>query len=235
MNKIKKQSKLLYKKLKGKLEVLNVVEFLGTLGYDVIFFNDADKTDFALRYGIELGDTKAITYFGDTRIVFVKDELSRTDKLHVLFHECGHILLGHVEENQIHSIDSIQSENEAEVFAYELTHYAKNKWKKPSLFLSVLLLISLHGIIYTNAATANDIIVTANEVTDKDYITTGSDFLVDATKNVTTPPQEETVYITRTGKCYHTSTCRYITENNSSKLLKTEAEKTHSPCGVCNP
>ena len=235
MNKIKKQSKFLYKKLKGKLEVLNVVEFLGTLGYDVIFFNDADKAELSRQYGIKLNDTKAITYFGDTRIVFVKDELSGADKLHLLFHECGHILLGHIKENQIHSIDSIQSENEAEVFAYELTHYARNKWKKPALFLSVLLLLSLHISIFTNASTANDAIVTANEVSTKDYTSNSPDILVDTAKKVITPPQEEMVYITRTGECYHKASCRYGENYGSAKISKKEAEKTHRPCSICNP
>lgn len=229
MNKIKKQSKFLYKKLKGKLEVLNVIDFLGTLGYDVIFFNETDRADLSRHYGIKLNDTKAITYFGDTRIVFVKDELSGADKLHLLFHECGHILLGHVEENQIHSIDSIQSENEAEVFAYEIMHYAKNKWKKPALFLSVILLLSLHIGVFTNTPTANNAIEAANEATVK------NDYLVDVPPKTAVSQYDEVVYITRTGECYHTDSCRYITEHNSAQISKAEAQKTHRPCSICKP
>ena len=43
-----------------------------------------------------------------------------------------------------------------------------------------------------------------------------------------------TVYVTRTGKCYHRAGCRYLRKSRIPISLK-EAKKRYRPCSVCNP
>ncbi len=47
-------------------------------------------------------------------------------------------------------------------------------------------------------------------------------------------PQEQTVYITRTGSKYHRSGCRYLSKSMIPISLS-EAKANYGPCSVCNP
>ena len=50
-------------------------------------------------------------------------------------------------------------------------------------------------------------------------------------------PPEPIVYITRTGKKYHTYTCKFLVERGVEKfaIYFDEAEKNYDPCGICEP
>ena len=50
-------------------------------------------------------------------------------------------------------------------------------------------------------------------------------------------PPEPIVYITRTGKKYHTYTCEFLVERGVEKfaIYFDEAEKNYDPCGICDP
>jgi hypothetical protein len=55
-----------------------------------------------------------------------------------------------------------------------------------------------------------------------------------------TPPaktqtQEQTVYITKTGKKYHTATCRYLSKSKIPISLKDAKAQGYTACSVCNP
>ena len=52
------------------------------------------------------------------------------------------------------------------------------------------------------------------------------------------PPPESVVYITRTGKKYHTYDCEFLERyniKNKFAILLDKAEKDYDPCGICNP
>ena len=51
------------------------------------------------------------------------------------------------------------------------------------------------------------------------------------------PPPEPVVYITRTGKKYHTYDCSFLKQYAEGKfaILLDKAEKDYAPCGICNP
>ena len=52
------------------------------------------------------------------------------------------------------------------------------------------------------------------------------------------PPPEPVVYITRTGKKYHTYDCAFLQKYNVKDkfaIVLNDAEKDYDPCGVCNP
>jgi hypothetical protein len=48
-------------------------------------------------------------------------------------------------------------------------------------------------------------------------------------------PDEITVYVTETGKKYHTSTCKYLKDSKIEITLKEAKEKGYTPCSRCNP
>ena len=50
-------------------------------------------------------------------------------------------------------------------------------------------------------------------------------------------PPEPIVYITRTGKKYHTYTCEFLVEHGVEKfaIYFDAAEKNYNPCGICDP
>ena len=57
--------------------------------------------------------------------------------------------------------------------------------------------------------------------------------------NPTPQPQaqtkEQTVYITKTGKKYHTATCRYLAKSKISISLKDAKTRGFTACSVCRP
>lgn len=48
-------------------------------------------------------------------------------------------------------------------------------------------------------------------------------------------PQNQTVYITRTGKKYHRDGCEYLRQGKIPIALKDAKAKGYTPCKVCNP
>jgi hypothetical protein len=46
---------------------------------------------------------------------------------------------------------------------------------------------------------------------------------------------EVTVYITRTGRKYHTAGCRYLSKSQIPISLKDAKARGYGPCSVCNP
>ena len=43
-----------------------------------------------------------------------------------------------------------------------------------------------------------------------------------------------TVYVTRTGQCYHTGSCRYLSKSKIPMALS-EAKARYRPCSKCSP
>jgi hypothetical protein len=50
-----------------------------------------------------------------------------------------------------------------------------------------------------------------------------------------TQTKEQTVYITKTGKKYHTATCRYLAKSKIPISLKDAKANGYTPCSVCKP
>jgi hypothetical protein len=46
---------------------------------------------------------------------------------------------------------------------------------------------------------------------------------------------EVTVYVTTTGRKYHTASCRYLRKSATPMKLKDAVKAGYSPCSVCKP
>lgn len=117
-----KQAIKLRRKLKWKINFESIEEYLEGIGYKVIFFNtpvgDAELTRYGLTEKAE--ETKAFTYCGSAKIVFINGQLSPEDKTYLLYHELGHIVLGHLKYRHIGTNNKHLLEFQADTFAYAL-------------------------------------------------------------------------------------------------------------------
>ena len=179
MNHIDKQAKVLYKSIKGDVSAPNIIKYLEKRGYSVVFFNTPKGDKLLETCGLEIGDTKAFTVCGTTKTVFIDDLLHVTDKVYALLHECAHIVLGHIGNNEIHLQNKRKTENEAEAFAYKVLNYSPVS-KIRNIVLSVLssLLLIAGTYFCTEALTADSspqMSVSADTLPEMVYITSSGE------------------------------------------------------------
>ncbi len=214
MDNIAKQSKLLYKSIKGDVSAPNIIKYLEKRGYSVVFFNTPKGDKLLETCGLEIGDTKAFTVCGTTKTVFVDDLLHVTDKVYALLHECAHIVLSHIGNNEIHLQNKRKTENEAEAFAYKVLNYSPTRRIRNVIIAVLSSFLLIAGTYFcTEALTADS--------------------------SPKTPVSAETlpemVYITSSGAKYHDKTCYYVEDRAVAELPKEEAQKIHTSCSMCNP
>lgn len=208
-NRIRKAAIKFNKSLRGKIESKKIIAALKKNGYEVIFYN-TDEGDTAVQsYGLQsLAKSKpAFTYSANTKIVFIDNELSATDKRNALLHEAGHIMLGHVGNGTTHLLDSRMSEAEADAFMLEVLHPTR------TYYLPLLAVVIVLACFTFNSHTVSDeqAVVPFNRA------------------------EEDIVYITSTGAKYHTEGCIHTKDKDCAQIIRTQADKILLPCAICNP
>lgn len=223
MNRIEREVKILHKSTKGEITVQSIMRFLEHQGYSVVFFN-TDEGDHLLRsYGLYPCKTNAITYCGNTKVVFVDENIHATDKLYALLHECGHILLNHLDD----MLNKRAYENEAEAFAYKALNYSPPKTLRNVLLSLLAVALIIAGTVFFPQPDISPAI--------QNYVPTEASSDVNISRITSNEPVNESVYVTKSGTKYHRANCRYVKNKNASELQKIEAEKTHDPCSICKP
>ena len=210
---IKRTANKLIKAVKGKTDFVSIEQYLETIGYKVAFYNtpNGDKLLAKLDLLSDASDVPAFTYTGAGNIVFIDDNVSSEDKNYLLYHEVGHILLGHLSYARMSTKNRYNMEYEADVFAHMLLH-PSNKKKLIACIIGFIAVAFLSFYV--------------------GYVSAPMQMLPTSATEQTT----EQVYITSTGKKYHRSNCRYVKgKDNIAVIDKKQADKTHSPCSVCNP
>lgn len=202
----------MYKGTKGNITIPGVIKFLESVGYSVVFFN-TEEGDYLLQsYELYPCTANALTYCGNTKVVFVDNLLHPSDKLFALLHECGHILMGHLDD----MIDQHVYENEAEAFAYKVMHYASPKTFQKVVFSIIVAVLIVVCTLCFSCKPQDSMHKTSTQMISSGVV-------------------DEIVYITPTGKKYHRASCYYAKHHNSTRVFKSEAEKTREPCSLCNP
>lgn len=220
MNKTK-----LFKKYYKKLNVIDIQTLsdeMSALGYNVVFFNTPEGDEIIKSYNIDIGNTKAFTYSGTTKIVFVDDKLHPMDKIYALLHELGHIAMGHFENNRMRAECKRRLETEAYGFAYNMLNPPKHRTTKTVLTVIIVIVLTAISILlsrmyYFNHNDLAEPIQIESPVTVDKY--------VDAS---------DTVYISSSGK-YHCSNCFYAKGKDYTAATLDEAKKCFEPCKICNP
>lgn len=126
MNKVRRAAKKLRKDLRGNISLISLMEYAQKIGYRVVFYNTVEGDKVLDLYDLKSAaeSTTAFTV-SDTynKLIFVDDTAHIQDKLYVLLHELGHIVLSHIGTGKISIMDKKLLEAEAEAFLYEvITH-----------------------------------------------------------------------------------------------------------------
>lgn len=210
--------------LKGKrLTFVNVENILQSLGYSVVLFNTYPGDMELERYGLEekKGKLKAFTYSQTAHIVFIDANLHADDKLYLLLHELGHIVLGHVGDGKLVTRNQILIDIEADSFAYSIIHNYKRSWLY--VLLSAMIIYALLiTAVYINARSV-PVYTSAEVVTQTEQ------------PQEATESEVETVYVTPSGNKFHRADCYYIKNRTTTELSRTKATTRYAPCAVCEP
>lgn len=204
----------------SKLTLENLIYIVEQQGFEILEYSQLDESDSVWGIIKNLGLTqyaksgKAFAYqHGNTKIVFLCEELTADEKLYALAHEEGHILCGHLGSNISNS-----SSVEQEKLANEIAHYLLH----PPLFVRLrmrilerkkLAIIILVSLICGTLIFASVSLILRNNSYYGEY------------------------YITENGTKYHEKDCMIIKDkNNTHRLTKSEYESgEYEPCQVCLP
>lgn len=206
-----------------------------------LLFTDTETGERELnRLDLKISRTeKAITVnSGTSRIVFIKGNLSEDDKIQCLLHECGHIVLGHV-DIPIREINREKAQREAERFSYivlsNIKKHSTTTHRIPIYLLIVVMCLQSVLIIFNfrrKYSTDN------SEGLAQEVFATSAEYDVFNTITNDVSPYDigDMLYVTAHGKKYHKPNCRYVKGKAGVKALtKEEAIKEYTPCLVCEP
>lgn len=172
-----------------------------------LFQYSRDNTGFAYR-------TQNINY------IFIDGNLDELERLRVLVHEIGHIMLGHLETCQINAGNRTQNEIDANTFVKYVLNPKKSDCIKYRILnfrvgifaLAAFVICFNMGTFLLNTIFANP------DIEPGIHIQAGN-----------------IVYVTPSGNKYHTKDCRYIDETTAIELPIERACKNYAPCSVCKP
>lgn len=239
MNKIKRTAKK-YIKATKKRDLAGAVDYLASIGYTIIPFNTPDGDELVKAYGLdwEKDNLKSFTCCEHNGInaVFIDNTLHNNDKLYLILHEIGHIMLNHVGDGKIMHRDKLYSDIEAETFAFEVLNYKNNTGKAIGMLMFVVISFAsgyfLSNISFKQPRAQALAVNTITSVQQTPLATPKLDICY----NTQSENTEDVVYVTSSGKKYHLKDCRYIkNKTNITALSIEQAQNNHAPCSVCNP
>lgn len=203
-----------------KIDYTNSERFAESLGYSVVFFNtvEGDITLVKCGYSEEDKDRKAFTHHKTAKIIFINNSVSSENKLYLLLHEIGHILLNHIGDGKSHTRNNVLMDIETDAFVSEVLNHKKINYRTVICAVVALILgIGMGFVIpvkfYTPATTPESTVM-PNSVSDN---------------------QNDTVYVTSTGTKFHRAGCRYTKDKDCVAMSRSEAIKEYTPCKICQP
>lgn len=227
---IRKTAKNFLKELDFRTDFVSVEEYLKKLGYKVIFFNSSTGDRELERFNLKEKSkyTNGFTYIGSAKIIFINSKVSAEDKKYLLYHEAGHILLGHMDYPRMSTKSDCLMEFEADTFAHLIVNPPKTN--KTVILMTALTIIAMTFSFYAGKLSAPTHVPSSNFISESHVES------AETQNNIKIPENdnETYVYITPTGKKYHRENCRYV-NSGSKKVPLSAAMKTLSPCSVCKP
>lgn len=199
------------KQLHNKIELKNVISLIEKKGYRIVFFNTTKGNLTVKAYNLEeqTKSSRAFTYVsGNDRIVFLDNNAGAYEKLCATLHEAGHIELGHFLYKD--TLDRQLMEAEAYSFMLEVLNPQRYSYSFFAILAVVICLIFSYTILSSPAHLTETI--QAGKIQNIEY-----------------------VYITRTGKKYHTQNCNYTKDKDCARIEQEQARILFSPCDNCNP
>ena len=133
-----KEAKKAVRCMKGKINAENIVGYIQSMGYVVLFYDPKKEHPIQKMY-------KWLDYAKDKRgftavcrhekYVFINEEYDFFTQLHTLAHEAGHVTLKHLEGHGIRN--KAEEEMEAETFAYILLNFPRKCFVRKILSLII--------------------------------------------------------------------------------------------------
>ena len=229
---IKRTAKKFLKETNGMNDFVSIENYLKKKGYKVIFFNTPEGNRELQRFNLtEKARTKsAFTYVGAANIIFIDDNVPNDDKNYLLYHEAGHIELGHIDYERMSTKNNYLMEFETDAFVQLILNPPK-PYKKLIPVLVLMITLICTSFIFGAYAGRNYNVPVSNM------------------QNESSPPIEkiieiddaneyekisDTVYVTNTGKKYHRQNCGYL-KNSKIEIKRIDAIKQYTPCSRCTP
>lgn len=211
---VKHKAKILYRRIKKNGITFEAVkDYAERSGYSVLMYDSPEGKIELEAYNLQelAAKRRAFTFDSKVKFIFITSAATEYEKIFLLLHELGHVLLGHTSQTSVK--DSFNCEMEADAFAYEVLHHKSGI--SPKLFSAFLVLIAfLTGALISRG------------------------FLFSQKLEPLQKPIQETavVYVTPSGSKYHTANCQFVSGNaNAKKVSLSEVLHTHTPCKVCTP
>ena len=206
---IRTAHKFIRKTLKGKTDINSITMYLQRKGYAVTMYDNDEEDALILKHDLD-SRVKIIHAFtvveNNSRFVYINNALSAENKTYSILHETGHIVLGHLDSEDI-VVNERRREMEAEAFAYAVLNPQKQNYLIPALLI-ILGILLFANLMHTPVAVPTS-----------------------ASVDVKT----EYVCVTPSGEKYHRDSCIHVRGKNCTVLPEKEAQKNYEPCLVCNP
>ena len=194
----------------------NLCAVVSEQGYEIIDFDPKDDSIAVLSKELaltpEILNQNAFVYQNNgLRLLFVRDHLTAEEKLYVMAHELGHIILGHLQNG---ARASVREEYEADEFMHYLLH--------PQMGTSILVTVLRHRLIA--GLIMGVVVVAALAGGILGYIAVQNRYSGD-------------LYITPSGQKYHRANCSIIKNNANSRRMTVEEYESgdYEPCKLCVP
>lgn len=177
----------------GLAEIKSIIE---CFDWEIYSYKDAvDIVDnYNLRTMMESNDSFT-AYIGNRMVIFYDENISQLDFPHVLAHEIGHIVLGHLDNTN----DIYAKERDCECFADELLSYIPFQASALLSWIGVIFILVIIGVVLYVAKSENENSIVVSESSEYDNIVSHES---DYTNTI--------VCITEYGTKYHLEGCQYI-------------------------
>lgn len=210
------------KKLHKDLSFESVRFYYEKKGWHVIFFTENEQLISRLGLSDRITE-KGFIYSNEfKKYIFINANLSAKEKRNAIFHEAGHIELNH----DFSDLCNEAKEREAQEFANELIKYASENKKslgKHNKIVSAVALVAIAILFY--------FIGSKTSTWQKNNSNTVNTV---APAEDTSDTQLQYVYVTPSGKKYHTKNCYYIRNNKTlQKIDLKTAKQNYLPCSNC--
>lgn len=236
---IKTEAFKLLRALNGKITYSSLKRYLGSVGYILTEYSLNDDDAILKAYGVQnmCEGCDGKTFCGNNiHVVAVKKSLSPDDKIRVIIHEIGHIVLHFKDIDVFTDSSTIKKDNEAEAFVHEVLKMSRYKiiYNKTVTNITILvacLCLSVFGTMTVLNSDKNDL-----KRVEQTSEYTATPIPQETSISIPSANTETAVFVMPTGRVYHRSDCSYVNLSKARSTTAEEAEKQGlSPCKRCNP
>lgn len=207
MKNLQKTAKKFIKKLKGTVTFDSVAEYLQSEGYAIIYYSSPECQALTEEYEMVnyIRSVNAFTYCCDSVKLVFINDKIPLNEMLCSILHESAHIFLGHMTTNPYATDERRNEMEAEAFACAVLTYKKSFIPYLTVILVFLLSFAALFCVLSNPAPK------------------------------TNTEDAELVYITPTGRRYHRESCIYIKNKDCTAITKTQAQKSLSPCSVCNP